>query len=206
MCMSLRNTAQANHRLKVDMSAAMELRKHLNHNSPYKISITDIFIKAAALALEEHPIMNSTLTDGGIAVNESVNIGIAVAIRDGLVVPVLKGCGNMSLTDISRASAVLVEKAKNRRLLPDDMQGGTFTITNLGMFGIESFTAIINPPEVGILAVGAAIPTPVADGAGNITVRPMLELSLTYDHRVVDGAPAALFLNSVKKWIESPDF
>lgn len=202
---SLDTAAQANHRLRVDMTRIISLREKLKTDNR-KVSINDILIKVVASALIEHPLMNSTLTDEGILFLENVNIGLAIATENGLVVAVIRDAGKKDLDEIACISTELAEKARNRKLMPDDLTGGTFTITNLGMFGIENFTAIINPPEVGILAAGAIIKTPVVNEEDKIVIKPMMELSLTYDHRVVDGAPAALFLQSIKKYLETPDF
>jgi pyruvate dehydrogenase E2 component (dihydrolipoamide acetyltransferase) len=202
---SLDTAAQANHRLRVDMSKVMALKVKFKTDN-MKISISDITVKAVSDSLIENPIMNSTLTDEGIFVCDHVNIGIAVAIDNGLVVPVIRNVQNMTLDEIASTSSELIEKTRAKKFKTNDITGGTFTITNLGMFGIENFTAIINTPEVGILAVGAIIKTPVVDEDNSIVVKPMMELSLTYDHRVVDGAPAALFLQSVKKHLETLDF
>lgn len=198
---SLNTAVQANHRLRVDMTAAAEYRAIYKQTTGLRLSFTDLILKATAVALKEYPIMNSELENTNILLHHEVHIGIAVATENGLLVPVIRNCDLKSLEEIDSTVLNLAERARTRRLPLSDMQGGTFTVSNLGMFGLESFTAIINPPEVGILAVGAIIKTPVVIN-DNIVVRPMMELSLTYDHRIVDGAPAAQFLARIKVLLE----
>lgn len=202
---SLDTAAQANHRLRADATEMIKLKDELKSRG-IKISITDILLKPVAIALIENPIMNATLTEEGIVFNEEINIGVAVAVSNGLIVPVIKGVDKLTLREIGERAFELVERTRSGKLKPDDISGGTFTVTNLGMYGIENFTAIINTPETGILAVGAIVKTPVVNEKDEIVIKPMMELSLTYDHRVVDGAPAAEFLLAVKKYIESPKF
>ena len=148
-------------------------------------------------------MVNVSMYEDHIRVHGAINIGVAVAVEDGLVVPVLRNADQKTISEIGREVAELIDKARNKRLLPDEYQGGTFTITNLGMFGVETFHAIINPPESGILAVSAIIPKPVVVN-GEIAVRPCLKLSLSVDHRVVDGALAARFLARMKELVEAP--
>ena len=190
---SLHDAAQANHRMKVDMTEIIGLREQLKANQ-ILVSFTDILVKIVAKALLDFPIINATLTDQGIIVKHYTNIGIAVAVENGLIVPVIKNADLMSLTEIAVISAELVAKAKNGSLKPDDHNGGTFTITNLGMFDIDEFTPVINPPESAILAIGKIDRIPVVRG-DNIVIKPILMLSLTYDHRVIDGAPGLSFYN-----------
>ena len=168
-----------------------------------KITINDIVIKILSHALKEFPMVNASFLDDRIRVHRAINIGVAVAIDDGLVVPVLRNADQKTIPQISREVMEMARKARSKRLLPDEYKGGTFTITNLGMFGVESFHAIINPPESGILAVGAIIQKPVV-AEGEITIRPCLKLSLSVDHRVVDGAAAAQFLARIKELVEGP--
>jgi len=198
---SLNTAVQANHRLRVDMTATTEYRAIYKQTTKRRLSFTDLILKVTAVALKEFPIMNSELEDTNILLLDEVHIGIAIASENGLFVPVIRNCDLKSLEEIDSTVLNLAEKARTRRLPLSDMQGGTFTVSNLGMFGLESFTAIINPPEVGILAVGAIIKTPVVIN-DNIVARPMMELSLTYDHRIVDGAPAAQFLARIKVLLE----
>jgi pyruvate dehydrogenase E2 component (dihydrolipoamide acetyltransferase) len=199
---SLSIAAQANHRMDVDFSELVRLRGKLK-SSGLSVSYTDILVKIAAGALKLMPLMNSSWTDEGIMIKEEINVGLAVAVPDGLVVPVLRNADILSLPEMYERSRELIKKAQNGRLGAADMSGGTFTITNLGMYDVDSFTAIINQPESGILAVGRIVEKPVVLN-GEIVVRPMVTLSLTYDHRVIDGAPAAEFLRTVKNFIENP--
>lgn len=203
MVESLHTAAQTTHRISVDMTEAGKVREAFK-NMDKKLSYNDIVSYAAVRALKDFPIMNSELTDEGIVVKDYVNLGIAVAVENGLIVPVVRDADLMSLEEISAATKVLAEKAKNGTLGPDEYKGGTFTISNLGMFGLDSFVAIINRPESGIIAVGRIAKTPVVNENDEIVVRPMMELTLTYDHRVVDGAPAAQFLARVKTYLEQP--
>jgi pyruvate dehydrogenase E2 component (dihydrolipoamide acetyltransferase) len=168
-----------------------------------KISYNDIIIKTVAKALTEFPMMNASFQKDRIRRYKQIHIGVAVAVEEGLVVPVLKDVDQKSISQISREAAEMAAKARNKKLLPNEYEGGTFTITNLGMFGVEAFHAIINPPECGILAVSAVVPKPVAKDE-EITIRPCLTLSLAVDHRVIDGAMAARFLARVKEFVESP--
>ena len=147
--------------------------------------------------------MNAWVEDGKITEKGSVNIGIAVAVDNGLIVPTVRDVQNMTLSEIHDESARLIAKTKSGGLKKEDYSGGTFTVSNLGMFGIDEFTAIVNPPQVGILAVGSMTDTPVVRD-GQVVVRPMMNLVLTYDHRVIDGAPAAQFLSRVKELLENP--
>ncbi len=199
---SLAEMAQANHRMSVDMTEAVRIREQLKANN-IKVSYNDIIIRCVARALTEFPMMNSSMTDQGILLKEYVNVGMAVAMENGLIVPVIKDADLLTLYEIAEVSADLAGKAKENRLQPDDYTGGTFTVSNLGMFDVDSFTAVINPPEAGILAVGKMIKTPVVVD-DEIVIRPMLTLSLTYDHRIIDGAPAAQFLKRIKQLLQTP--
>ena len=169
-----------------------------------KISFNDIVIKIVSQALKEFPMVNACFLKDRIRVYRAVNIGVAVAIDEGLVVPVLRNVDQKTIPQISLEAMELVRKARNKRLLPDEYEGGTFTVTNMGMFGVESFHAIINPPESGILAIGAIIEKPVV-AEGEIIIRPCLKLSLSVDHRVVDGAVAARFLATIRELVETPN-
>ena len=155
------------------------------------------------MALQDFPILNAELRAEEIVLKHYVNIGVAVAVDNGLIVPNIKGAEKMRLEEISTKARELADKAKNNALQPDDYAGGTFTVSNLGMFGLDSFTAIINPPETGILAVGKIEKTPVVQD-DLIVIRPIMSLKLSYDHRIVDGAPAAQFLARVKDYLENP--
>lgn len=199
---SLLEMAQANHRMSVDMTEAVRVREQLKARG-VKVSYNDIIMRCTARALTEFPMMNASMAEDGIVVKHYVNMGMAVAVEGGLVVPVIRDADRKSLTEIAREAADLAARTKENRLQPDEYTGGTFTVSNLGMFGVDSFTAVINPPEAGILAVGKMAKTPVVEGDA-IVIRPMLTLSLTYDHRVIDGAPAAQFLAKVKELLENP--
>lgn len=166
-------------------------------------SPTDILIKLVALVLKEFPAVNASFLEDRIRVYREVNIGVAVGIEEGLVVPVVRNADQKTISQICQEVKDLVNKARNKKLLPQEYSGGTFTITNLGMFGVENFHAIINYPESAILAVGSIKPSPVVVD-GRIEARPLMNLSLSVDHRVVDGVMAARFLGRVKEMIESP--
>ncbi|MEI6100539.1 MAG: dihydrolipoamide acetyltransferase family protein [Eubacteriales bacterium] len=202
MTESLRIHAQLTHVVRVDMTNATELRE-IYKKEEKKISYNDIVLMAASRALKDFPMMNACITDKGILMRDYVNLGLAVAVDNGLIVPNIKDADLMRLEEISGQARELAQKAKDNRLTEEDYTGGTFTVSNLGMFGLDEFTAIINSPESGILAVGAVQKTPVVvDDA--ILIRPVMSITLTYDHRIVDGAPAAAFLGRVKKYIETP--
>ena len=168
-----------------------------------KVSVTDLLTKVCASALARHPEVNVSFTDVALLRHPNANVGIAVAAPQGLVVPVVKGAERLSLPEIARVRADLVDRARNQKLKAEDMDGGTFTISNLGMFGVEAFTAVLNPPQAAILAVGATEERPVARD-GEVVVRPTMTMTLTVDHRAVDGAPAADFLRTVKAMLELP--
>jgi pyruvate dehydrogenase E2 component (dihydrolipoamide acetyltransferase) len=190
-------------RMTVTMDAAMTARKAINDVSTAKVSFNDLIIKACAMALRKHPEVNSSWTGEAIRQNHQINIGTAVAVEDGLIVPVIKGADNKSLSDIAKDAGALIEKARNKKLQPPEFTGNTFTISNLGMMDIDEFTAIINPPDSCILAVGKIAPTPVVED-GQIVVRQLLKLTLSCDHRVVDGAVGARFLQTLKTFLENP--
>jgi pyruvate dehydrogenase E2 component (dihydrolipoamide acetyltransferase) len=167
------------------------------------VTHTDLLVRLVAAALREHPRVNATWRDGTIAANDDVNVGIAVATDDGLVVPVVHGADAIELPEIARRRAEVVARARDHKLRPDDVQGGTFTISNLGMFGVDAFMAIVNAPEAAILSVGRiAQRAVVVDGA--VVARPTLTLGLSFDHRVVDGAAGARFLDTLASLIEEP--
>ncbi len=200
---SLHDLAQANHRMEVDMTEAVHIREQLKALG-VKISYNDLVIRCVSMALREFPFMNSSLTEAGILQKSAIHIGMAVATDTGLLVPVIRNADTLSLTQLSGIAKDLGKRAKEGGLSPDDLTGGSFTVTNLGMFGVDSFTAIINAPEAGILAVGQLKKKAVVLEDDSIAVRPMMWLSLTYDHRIVDGAPAAQFLGYIKKLLENP--
>jgi pyruvate dehydrogenase E2 component (dihydrolipoamide acetyltransferase) len=190
--------------MEINMDKAVEMRPKLNElAAPVKLSFNDIVIKAAAAALRKHPAVNSSWLGDKIRYNQHISIGVAVAVEDGLLVPVVKHADLKSLSAINQEVKVMAEKARNKKLQPDEMTGNTFTISNLGMFGIEEFTGIINPPDACILAVGAIIQKPIVKD-GQIVVGNMMKVTLSCDHRVVDGATGAEFLQTLKGILEEP--
>ena len=189
--------------VEVDMGSAIDARKEMNEISETKISFNDIIIKAVALSLKKHKQINSSWAEDKIIHHGNINIGVAVAIEDGLVVPVLKNADFMSFSQISTSVKDLASRAKNKGLKANEMEGSTFSISNLGMFGIESFTSIINQPNSCILSVGAILEKPIAKN-GEIKVGHIMKLSLACDHRVVDGATGAQFLQTLKGYLEQP--
>jgi len=158
---------------------------------------------ACAKALMEHPMANASLLEDGLHLRNFANVGFAADTEKGLVVPVIKDADMISLPEIAKTSRRLLEKARTGKLQAEDMSGGTFTISNLGMYEIDSFTAVLNPPETCILAVGRIADRVVAE-CGQMVIRPVMNLSLTYDHQVLDGAPAARFLQTIKRYLENP--
>ena len=189
--------------VEVDMGNAINARKEMNDISEMKISFNDIIIKAVALSLKKHKQINSSWAEDKIIHHGNINIGVAVAIEDGLVVPVLKNADFMSFSQISTSVKDLASRAKNKGLKANEMEGSTFSISNLGMFGIESFTSIINQPNSCILSVGAILEKPIVRN-GEIKVGHIMKLSLACDHRVVDGATGAQFLQTLKGYLEQP--
>lgn len=188
--------------VEINMDNAVMARKDLKA-AEIRVSFNDIVIKACAAALRKHPEINSSWLGDKIRVNQDVNIGVAVAVPDGLLVPVIKHADAKSLSYINQEVRTLAGKAKEKKLQPEEMQGNTFTISNLGMFDIEEFTAIINPPDACILAVGSIIEKPIVKG-GQIVVGNMMKVTLSCDHRVVDGAMGAAFLQTLKANLENP--
>jgi pyruvate dehydrogenase E2 component (dihydrolipoamide acetyltransferase) len=193
--------------LEVDMSAVQDLRERLKEEvekrAKVRFTLTDILVKVAASALKENPIINSRIEGDQIHLVEEINIGVAIALEDGLIVPVVHHADRKSLTEIASTLRDLTQKAKQGKLSLEDVQGGTFTLSNMGMLGIDKFNPIINPPECSILGVGRTIEKPVVQG-GEIKIKPMAWFSLSSDHRIVDGATAAQFLNHLKKLFENP--
>ena len=189
--------------MDIDMDNAIAARKSMNASGDVKISFNDLVVKSCALALKKHPVINSAWLGDHIRQNDHVHIGVAVAIEDGLLVPVLRHADQMPLSSISANVKDLAGKAKDKKLQPSDWEGNTFTISNLGMFGVEEFTAIVNPPDAAIMAVGGIKQVPVVkDGAvvpGNV-----MKVTLSCDHRVIDGASGAAFLQTVKGFLENP--
>ena len=191
--------------VEVDMGAAWELRKSLNaiEAQSEKLSLNDIIIKATALALQRHPVINATYNDGQIRLFKRVHMGVAVAIEDGLIVPVIRDCDRKGLGEIAREARSLIERARSRKLRPEEYSGGTFAISNLGMYDVVEFTAVIDPAHGAILAVGAIEDKPVVVN-GQVTVRQRMRLTGAFDHRIIDGAMGAKFLQELKKILENP--
>ena len=193
---------------KVNMEDVIALRKKVNAAQDKKTSVTDFIARATVIALQKYPEMNSSLVGDTIIKYKSVNLGIAVASPTGLIVPNIKDSQNLSVVELSKASTPLFEKAREGKLAIDEYSGGTFTVSNLGMFGIENFTAIINPPEVGILSISSTKDEPFVvtkeDGSKEIQIKPMMNIQLTVDHRIIDGLLAAQFVTEIKKLLENP--
>ena len=190
--------------MEINMNKVVELRNQLNEvAAPVKISFNDLVVKAVAVALRKHPAINSSWLGDKIRYNKQVNIGVAVAVEDGLLVPVIRHADMKTLSQINFEVRAFAEKARNKKLQPDEMSGNTFTISNLGMFGIEEFTGIINPPDACIMAVGAIIEKPIVKD-GQIVPAHLMKVTLSCDHRVVDGATGAEFLQTFKAILEEP--
>lgn len=191
--------------VEIEMDRSLDLRKLVNGtvSDDEKISVNDIIVKAAAMALMKHPFVNASYQDKNIRFYEQADIGVAVAVDEGLITPVVRGANLKGFLEISAEIKDLAAKAKSRKLQPEEYTGATFSISNLGMFGIKEFTAIINPPEAGILAIGAAAPSPVVRD-GEIVMRNIMNVTMSCDHRVVDGATGAKFLQTFKQMLENP--
>lgn len=206
MRQSLSEMAQTNTRMDIDMTNMISFRNQINARlakNGVKVSFVDLMVAVCAKALIEHPQANASLMEDGIHYRNYANIGVAVDTERGLVVPVIKDADILSIADIAKKSAELIDKARRGALAPDDMKGGSFTISNLGMFEVDSFTAIVNPPETCILAMSRTADRAVVEN-GQVVVRPMMNLCLSYDHRIIDGAPSARFLRDIKHYIENP--
>jgi len=189
--------------MSIDMDKAVESRPKLNETSPVKISFNDIVLKACAVALKQHPQVNSSWLGDKIRRNHHIHIGVAVAVEDGLLVPVIRFADTKSLSQIAAEVKEFAQKAKDKKLQPKDWEGNTFTISNLGMFGIEEFTAIINPPDACILAIGGISQSPVVKD-GQIKIGYVMKVTMSCDHRVVDGATGSAFLQTLKNLLEEP--
>jgi pyruvate dehydrogenase E2 component (dihydrolipoamide acetyltransferase) len=190
----------------VDLTEALAFRKQINASleaEGVKVSVNDLIVKAAALALREHPNVNTSFVDGQLYQQESIDINIAISLDGGLIAPFVPAADGKSLGAIARITKDLGNRARNGGLTPDEYQGGTFTISNLGMFDVDEFIAVINPPQAAILAVGAARETPVVRN-GEITIGNVLKLTVSADHRALDGAAVAAFLQSTRKYLENP--
>ena len=191
--------------IEIEMDNTLELRKQVNStvSDAQKISVNDIVVKAAAMALTKHQFVNASYQDKSIRFYEQADIGVAVAIDEGLITPVVRGANLKGFLEIAAEIKDLAAKAKAKKLQPEEYTGATFSISNLGMFGVKEFTAIINPPEAGILAVGGAAPTPVVR-SGEIVIRNIMHVTMSCDHRVIDGATGAKFLQTFKQMLEQP--
>ena len=189
--------------ITIDMDQAVIARNKMNEVAPVKISFNDLVLKACAVALKQHPAVNSSWLGDSIRTNEHVNIGVAVAVEDGLLVPVVRFADGKSLSAISAEVKDFAQRAKAKKLQPSDWEGSTFTISNLGMFGVDEFTAIINPPDACILAVSGIQQVPVVKG-GAVVPGNVMKVTLTCDHRVVDGATGSAFLQTLKSLLEEP--
>ena len=192
--------------VSVEMSAALAARKQMNDalaDSGVRVSVNDMILKAVALSIEKHPKWNMSYTDEKLVAHPNINVGVAIALDQGLMVPAILGCQAKSLKDIAIASKDLGARAKSGGLTQEEMTGGTFSVSNLGMFGIDEFSAIIFPPQPGILAVGASAPTPIVKD-GELAVGNIMKMTLSVDHRVNDGAEGAVFINEIKGYLENP--
>ena len=189
--------------MSINMDAAVAARIKLNETSKVKISFNDLVLKATAVALKQHPKVNSSWLGDKIRYNHHINIGVAVAVEEGLLVPVVRFADGLSLSEIATQVKEFAQKAKDKKLQPSDWEGSTFTISNLGMFGIDEFTAIINPPDACILAVGGISQEPIVKN-GQIVVGNIMKVTMSCDHRVVDGATGAAFLQTLKSLLEEP--
>jgi pyruvate dehydrogenase E2 component (dihydrolipoamide acetyltransferase) len=194
--------------MTIDTTRLSQLRDAVNEYAatlpePLKVSLNDLIVKGVALALMQRPEINVSFDGERLLFKQQINIGIAVALPEGLIVPVIHDADKRNVLDIARESHRLVEAARTGKLKPEDFSGGTFSVSNLGMYGVDEFTAIINPPESAILAVGASVPTPVVQ-EGQVVVRDQMKVTLSVDHRALDGATAARFLQDLKRLLEQP--
>ena len=190
--------------MDIDMSAVSEARTNWKEKGESNVpSINDFILYACARALKDFPSLNASFTEKGIQQHRDINIGVAVALDEGLVVPVIRNADRLSLAELAAQSRELADKAQKKKLFPLDYEGGTFTVSNLGMLGVDSFTAIINPPQCAILAVGRVAPRVVADD-GMFAMKSIMTATLSADHRVIDGAIAARFLQELKRRLEKP--
>jgi pyruvate dehydrogenase E2 component (dihydrolipoamide acetyltransferase) len=207
MLESCNQAAMAYMASSVDATAIQEFRekilKSVEKKHGVRVTITDFVIKLTAMALERHPVINTRWTNDGILFLKDINVGMAMSIKDGLIVPVIKNANKKTITEIAKDRSALIDKGRNGKMGPAEMTGGTFTVSAMGMFGTELFTAIINQPENCILGVGAIIDKPVVVNK-QIVIRPMMNLAISYDHRTIDGADAGRFLQTIKELHEDP--
>ncbi len=187
-----------------DVTNLISIRQQMVEMTGSKVSLNDFMIRAIALSLRHHPNVNASWGDDAITQHGDVHVGVAVTTQDGLITPVIRNADQRSVSEIASEVRALAEKAKNRKLKPDEYQGSTFTISNLGAWGIEEFTAIINPPNAAILAIGAAEARPVADENRQVVVRDRMKVTMSCDHRIIDGASGAEFLKTLRQYIEQP--
>lgn len=207
MSESLRDTAQLSMSMEVRMDGCIDLRTKLNEQwkeENVRVAYTDLILAATASALTDHPLMNSCIVGDQIVLLDSINIGVAVALDEGLIVPVVHDVGSKNLKDVAKEAADLALRARDGNLTVDEVSGGTFTVSSLGMYGVDSFTPILNPPQTGILGVGGIYDGIQWSGDKALKTRRM-KLSLTWDHRVLDGSPAAQFLSRIRELLERPD-
>ncbi len=190
--------------LDVDMTLCIELRERLKQQAEHAPSFNDMVVKGAALALRDHPKVNGAYRDGHFELYPNVNVGVAVAAQDTLVVPVIRDADEKSLGEISRQARRLIGLVRDGKITPPDLSGGTFTVSNLGMYGVERFTGVINPPQAAILTVGALVKKPAVDDRGRVVARDLMNLTLVCDHRILYGADGAEFLAAVRKLLEEP--
>jgi pyruvate dehydrogenase E2 component (dihydrolipoamide acetyltransferase) len=208
MTLSYQTAPHITFTVRVDMTGFEEVRAQLNAKAEAeglpRVSVTALIVRAVGWALQRHPWLNSTLRDEEVHLLPEIDVGVAVAMEEGLIVPVVRQADRKSVAEIAAEVRDLAARAREGRLTPADVAGGTFTVSNLGPFGIEQFTAIINPPQTAILAIGATQPEVVVDEGGQVVVRPVMRMTLSADHRVVDGAVAARFLSDLREALEAP--
>ena len=203
MSMSWQTSPHVNMTVEVDMTSATDLKAKLVEAAGQKVSLTDIIVKCAAFALKEFPVVNASLQDDQIVSHSQINIGIAVALENGLTVPVIRDADRKTISGLREAIVSLSEKARSGKLSADDLNQGTFTVSNLGMYGIDHFTPIINPPQSAILGVCRVVDRPIVE-TGQVVIRPIMNLCLSFDHRLIDGAVGAQFLARLQQLLEQP--
>jgi pyruvate dehydrogenase E2 component (dihydrolipoamide acetyltransferase) len=201
------HTAQTYMTLTVDATKIMacreELLSYIQDKYNLRVSLTDLLMKITAAAILEHPVINTRWADEGILYLQKVHMGMAMALSDGLIVPVIRDINAQTVSQVARQRLELIRKGRENSFLPDDISGSTFTLSSMGMYGIEEFTSNINLPESAILAVGAIIDKPVARD-GQVVIRPMMKMTLSYDHRIIDGAEAGKFMRTLRSFVENP--